>query len=67
MAILEGSFFFSRSMILTLWLQQILAALESLKGLFKHKQLFPTPRISNSVDLRWGLQTCIFNKFSSIL
>ena len=34
-----------------------------LEGLLRHVLLGPTPRVSNSVGLGWGLRICISNKF----
>ena len=45
------------------WFLYLEAASEASESLLKHKLLVPTPRVSDSVGLGWGLRICISIKF----
>lgn len=43
------------------WFWNVSAHQNFLKDVLNHRLLGPTPRISDSADLEWGLRICIFN------
>lgn len=45
------------------WFSNLGTYQNCLEGLLKHRLAGPTPRVSDSVGLRWGLRICSFNKF----
>ena len=47
------------------WFLNLEAASEASESLLKHKLLVPTPRVSDSVGLGWGLRICISLEFPS--